>query len=141
MENRMKVLLKTALGIAAGTMFLTQSVSGQSADIPRPEQGVPDLQGTYTYRTLTPLNRPVELADKETLTEEEAQEWQAYENRRQNRDLIIDSVGGAGYPPGVISYNEFWYERGKETTHPMAECRLPMIPDKCELGGVVKSEG
>ena len=148
MENRMKVLLKTALGIVAGTMFLTQSVSGQSADIPRTEHGVPDLQGTYTYRTLTPLNRPVELADKETLTEEEAQEWQAYENRRQNRDLIIDSVGGAGYPPGVISYNEFWYERGKETIadrrtsliYDPPDGRMPAANDSGQMRARVRSE-
>lgn len=84
-------------------------------EIPRTEYGHPNFQGTYTYRTLTPLNRPPELADKATLTVDEAKEWEAFENRRQNRDLIVDSVGGAGYPPGVISYNEFWYERGIET--------------------------
>jgi hypothetical protein len=84
-------------------------------EVPRTEYGHPDLQGTYTYRTLTPLNRPPELADKATLTVEEAKEWETFENRRQNRDLIVDTVGGAGYPPGVISYNEFWYERGIET--------------------------
>ena len=89
----------------------------QSNDIPRTEYGHPDLQGTYTFRTLTPLNRPAELEHLEVLTEEQAAEWEAYENRRQNRDLIIDSVGGAGYPPGVISYNEFWYERGSETIY------------------------
>ncbi len=87
----------------------------ESGGFARTEHGHPDLQGTYTYRTLTPLNRPAELLGREVLSEEEAAEWEAFENRRQNRDLIIDSVGGAGYPPGVISYNEFWYERGVET--------------------------
>lgn len=101
-------------------------VNVQAQEMPRTEHGVPDLQGTYTFRTITPLQRPPELADKETLTEEEAAEWEAYENRRQNRDLIIDSVGGAGYPPGVISYNEFWYERGKET---VADRRTSLIFD------------
>ncbi|MEX0963114.1 MAG: hypothetical protein WDZ52_03605 [Pseudohongiellaceae bacterium] len=62
--------------------------------------------------TLTPLNRPAELADKATLTAQEVAEWEQFELRRQNRDLIIDSVGGAGYPPGVISYKNFWHERG-----------------------------
>lgn len=102
-------------------------VFGTQAQEPRlTEHGVPDLQGTYTFRTITPLQRPPELAGKETLTPEEAEEWEAYENRRQNRDLIIDSVGGAGYPPGVISYNEFWYERGKET---VADRRTSLIYD------------
>ena len=110
-----------ALSLAAAPALLAQSSS-----IPRTEHGVPDFQGTYTFRTLTPLNRPPELADKATLTEEEAAEWAAFENRRQNRDLIIDSVGGAGYPPGVISYNEFWYERGVET---IADRRTSLVYD------------
>ncbi|MGI9251002.1 MAG: hypothetical protein ACR2PR_07365 [Pseudohongiellaceae bacterium] len=101
-------------------------VAAQAADIPRTEHGHPDFQGTYTFRTITPLNRPPELVDKEYLTPEEAEEWEAFENRRQNRDLIVDSVGGAGYPPGVISYNEFWYERGDKT---IASRRTSLIYD------------
>ena len=58
--------------------------------------------------------------------EEAAAEWEEFENQRQNRDLIVDSVGGAGYPPGVISYNEFWYERGSET---IASRRTSLIYD------------
>ena len=103
------------IALVATPIIWSQSTESQSSDLPRTEYGQPNFQGTYTFRTLTPLNRPVELADKATLTQEEAKEWEAFENQRQNRDLIIDSVGGAGYPPGVISYNEFWYERGNET--------------------------
>lgn len=48
-------------------------------------------------------------------------------------------MGGAGYPPGVISYNEFWYERGKEA---IASRRTSLaydppngrIPDLNEIG-------
>ena len=116
----------TALSLAIVSLLIAPALMAQSSDIPRTEYGVPDFQGTYTYRTLTPLNRPRELVDKEVLTREEAIEWQAFENRRQNRDLIIDSVGGAGYPPGVISYNNFWYERGIET---IADRRTSLIYD------------
>ena len=119
-----QILIK-ALGVFCAVLISGVSLA-QSADIPRTEYGHPDLQGTYTFRTITPLNRPPELAAKEVLTEEEAAEWEAFENRRQNRDLIIDSVGGAGYPPGVISYNEFWYERGNET---IADRRTSLIYD------------
>lgn len=117
--------LATLLALVFGS-FLSSAISAQTNDIPRTASGVPDMQGIYTYRTLTPLNRPAELAEKEVLTAQEAEEWQAYENRRQNRDLIIDSVGGAGYPPGVISYNEFWYERGVET---IADRRTSLVYD------------
>ncbi|MCH7816141.1 MAG: hypothetical protein IIC60_06185 [Proteobacteria bacterium] len=116
----------TALGLAVVSLLVVPALIAQSTDFPRTEYGVPDIQGTYTYRTLTPLNRPRELADRATLTQEQAIEWQKFENRRQNRDLIIDSVGGAGYPPGVISYNNFWYERGIET---VADRRTSLIYD------------
>ena len=122
MHNR--ALSKLCLALVG--ILVVPLVSAQTGEFPRTEYGDPDLQGTYTFRTLTPLTRPRELADKATLTEAEAIEWQAYENRRLNRDLIIDSVGGAGYPPGVISYNEFWYERGIET---IADRRTSLIYD------------
>ena len=90
------------------------SAQADSTSIPRMPWGHPDFQGFFTYRTITPLQRPTELGDKAVLTPEEAAEWAAKENLRQNRDLIDDKKGGAGYAPGVISYNEFWYERGDD---------------------------
>ena len=103
------------------------AVSQPSAyEPPRTPDGHPDLQGTFTFRTLTPMQRPTELGERAVLTEEEAAEWAVFENRRQNRDLIIDSVGGAQYPPGVISYNEFWYERGDDT---VVDRRTSLIVD------------
>ena len=89
---------------------------------PRTADGVPDIQGIFTFRTITPLQRPQELAGKETLDAKEAAEFEEYRNRRQNRDLYNPEEGApwAGYAPnaegGVLSYNEFWYERGKELT-------------------------
>ena len=126
MNTRTSAQMLAGLTLGTAALLLGQAGFAQSGDVPRTEHGHPDLQGTYTYRTLTPLNRPVELADREVLTAEEAEEWQAFENRRQNRDLIIDSVGGAGYPPGVISYNEFWYERGVEA---VSDRRTSLIYD------------
>lgn len=114
MTDRARSTLALALFLST-PLVMSPMVLAQDSEVPRTAYGHPDFQGTYTFRTITPLQRPTELANKEVLTPEEAEEWEAYENRRQNRDLIIDSVGGAGYPPGVISYNEFWYERGSET--------------------------
>ena len=122
MNNRIHVKLILALA----SLLVTPVISAQDDSFPRTEYGQPDLQGTYTFRTLTPLNRPRELEDFEVLTADQAKEWAAFENRRQNRDLIIDSVGGAGYPPGVISYNNFWYERGIQT---VADRRTSLIYD------------
>ena len=82
------------LSIALGGLIVVPIASAQSSDTPLTEFGHPDLQGVYTYRTITPLNRPRELEHLETLTPEQAVEWEEFELRRQNRDLIIDSVGG-----------------------------------------------
>jgi len=119
-----RILAKPILALAS--IMVAPLISAQSDGFPRTEYGQPDLQGTYTFRTLTPMNRPRELEDFEVLTAEQAKEWEEFENRRQNRDLIIDSVGGAGYPPGVISYNNFWYERGVQT---VADRRTSLIYD------------
>lgn len=123
MNNR--ALSKLSLSLATALVVFGASYA-QDTDFPRTEYGHPDLQGTYTFRTITPLQRPRELERFETLTPEQAAEWEEFELRRQNRDLIIDSVGGAGYPPGVISYNNFWYERGENT---VADRRTSLIYD------------
>src|SRR5262249_19011685 len=82
---------------------------------PRTLDGQPDLQGVWSFATVTPLQRPSSLADKEVLGEEEAATFAAAQIRRQNRDLIDPKKGGANYPPeskgGVVPYNEFWYDR------------------------------
>ena len=98
--------------------------AGQSAawTPPRTPDGKPDIQGSFTFSTITPLQRPQALAGKDTLSPEEAAEFEASENKRLNRDLFDPEKGApsAGYAPraqgGVLSYNEFWYERGSRLT-------------------------
>jgi hypothetical protein len=81
-----------------------------------------NLAGNYSFSTVTPLQRPEALATKATLTDEEAAAFEADENKRLNRDLFDPEKGqpSAGYAPraqgGVLSYNEFWYERGSKLT-------------------------
>ena len=80
-------------------------------------QGQPlvDLEGVWDFSTITPLERPSGLGDKQTFTDAEAAAFEREENLRQNRDLIDAKKGGGQYLPGsVIPYNEFWYERGSK---------------------------
>ena len=92
--------------------------------------GQPDVSGTFTFRTLTPFQRPQQFEGRETLSAEAAA-FEASE-RRQNRDLFDPETGApnAGYQPraegGVLSYNEFWYERGIELT---SDKRTSLIVD------------
>ena len=86
----------------------------------RTPDGQPDVSGTFTFRTLTPFQRPSQFEGLENLTPEEAAAFEAAERTRLNRDLFDPETGAAGYRPrsegGVLSYNEFWYERGIELT-------------------------
>jgi len=93
----------------------------------RTRDGRPDLQGVWDYRTITPLERPTALGDRQFFTDEEAANFEQQENRRQNRDLIDSAKGGVQYPPGgVVPYNEFWYDRGDKVT---ASQRTSLIVD------------
>src|SRR5579863_613054 len=71
---------------------------------PRTPDGQPDLQGFWNNTTLTPLERPIELAGKQVLTEQEAVE---YQRRVQEQ---ADAT-----PPGVIgrALGGYWFERGE----------------------------
>jgi hypothetical protein len=109
------VLLTFALLIAA------PAAAQDDAQMRRPH-GDPDISGTFTFRTLTPFQRPEQFAELETLDAETAASFEASERTRQNRDLFDPESGArsAGYQPraegGVLSYNEFWYERGVDLT-------------------------
>ena len=119
----------TAMLVLAGQPVLAQSGDGMPM---RTVDGHPDISGTFTFRTLTPMQRPAQFADQETLSPEEAAAFEASERTRQNRDLFDPESGqpSAGYQPraagGVLSYNEFWYERGIELT---SDKRTSLIVD------------
>ena len=51
-----------------------------------------DLQGIWSNATITPLERPVDLADKQTLTAEEAA---AYEKQMVDRNHVDHRSGNA----------------------------------------------
>lgn len=60
-------------------------------DIPRLANGRPDIQGTWDFRTITPFQRPEDLADKEVLTAAEATAFEDAENERRDRDNFTDT--------------------------------------------------
>jgi len=118
MRNRLLVIAWLTVVLTP----LTAAAQGKASTPPRTPDGKPNLAGIYSFSTITPLQRPSTLAGKAALSDEEAAEFEAAENTRLNRDLF-DPVKGqpsAGYAPraegGVLSYNEFWYERGSRLT-------------------------
>ena len=69
---------------------------------PRTAWGDPDLQGTWTNTTTTPLERPDDLADREVLTDEEWAARNAVSGLSDDRPF--DTVG---------FYNDYWLEQGQ----------------------------
>ena len=113
-------LFTLAVVLAFGAPVLAQP---EDPTVPmRRPHGDPDISGIFTFRTLTPFQRPQQFAERETLDPETAAAFEASERTRQNRDLFdpVEGARSAGYAPraegGVLSYNEFWYERGVDLT-------------------------
>ena len=128
-----KLGLATFLMLTIAFVLVPQSAMAQSGDRTMPMRtpdGQPDVSGIFTFRTLTPFQRPGQFEGRENLSAEEAAVFEASERRRQNRDLFDPETGASGYAPrsegGVLSYNEFWYERGIELT---ADKRTALVID------------
>jgi hypothetical protein len=71
----------------------------------RTPDGQPDLQGIWTNPTITPFERPVELAGKAYLTEQEAAE-------QEKRAAAQNSEDAPARPGDVGAYNRFWFDSG-----------------------------
>ena len=92
----------------------------QAVDGPRTPDGRPDLSGVWDFRTVTPLERPAELAEKEFFTEEEAAAFASQRVRESNVDLNRATtatgrkvVNGTTETVDLASaYNNFWWDRG-----------------------------
>ncbi|MDP6582186.1 MAG: hypothetical protein QF681_16155 [Vicinamibacterales bacterium] len=102
-----------ASSVIALVVLAPVAAAGQGA--PRTPWGDPDLQGTYTNKTTTPLERPDNLADREFLTEEEVAERERAAVERNERLLLRPAekttVGG-----NVGAYNNFWLDGGTRPT-------------------------
>ena len=135
MSNASRYGLLTLVCVALSTPAMGQST-------PRTAHGDPDIQGLFTFRTLTPLQRPVIdagasalLAGRESLTAEQAAEYEASRRRELNRDAQDLTVRAPGVryqslaEGGVGGYNEFWYERGIELTRDKRTSLIVDPPD------------
>jgi hypothetical protein len=84
-----------------------KSAAAKTRAIPRTADGRPDLQGTWSTATVTPLERPKELGDKAVLTDEEAGDFAKRTVAQRNTDNR-----GEGVRDVTSAYNDHWYDRG-----------------------------
>lgn len=100
---------------------------------PRTADGHPSLQGMWTNNTITPLERPPELADRQFLTQEEQMAMElAVAAATAEADLPSDP----NRPPPTKdqidledSYNAFWFDDGTKVAIYNGERRTSLVVD------------
>jgi hypothetical protein len=93
------------------------------AALPLAAQVSRNLEGVWTSATITPLERPADLANKQFFTKEEAVQWTRQFLQTNNRDR---RDGPAQVDVGR-AYNEFWFSRG-DTVVPTLRTSLIIDP-------------
>jgi hypothetical protein len=104
----------------------SKASTSATGTVPRPPDRHPNLQGTWNRATLTPMERPAAFAGRVTVSEAEAKDFA----RKNISDNGMDgAVAGTGPYNRVISYNDFWIDRGTMLTRINGEYRTSLIVD------------
>jgi len=99
-----RIIASPVIVLAAVVLAFPLMVDAQ--DMPRTTWGDPDLNGVWDFRTLTPFERPEELAEQEFFTQEEAAAFEA--NRLAELAARDDQE-----PTDIVgNYNQFWFDPG-----------------------------
>jgi hypothetical protein len=80
--------------------------TAQAKPLPRTPWGHPDLQGTWDYKTITPLERPAQYGDRQYLTDEEIKTLEARAARR------LDEAPEDDAPAGTV-HAAYWTDPGR----------------------------
>jgi hypothetical protein len=106
----MRHLSRRACVIAGIVLFAVASLAAQSKKptVPRTADGRPDLQGLWDFAQLTPLERPSEFANKDSITEEEAEEFA----QKRIETTHKDKRDGGAAADVERAYNDFWWDFG-----------------------------
>ena len=86
----------TVIAVLSLAPVLAAAQSTNTTALPRTPWGQPDLQGVWDFRTITPLERPSDLAGKPVLTDEEAARFGC----REGDDTGIACSGRSTQRPG-----------------------------------------
>ena len=102
----MTIRISAAMFVAASLVLLAPAPAAAQAgeSSPRTPWGHPDLQGTWSNSTTTPMERPEDLAGREFLTEEERAE--------RNVGSGISAEEQSDFMP-TGAYNDYWLEKGE----------------------------
>lgn len=135
---KIKILMKTPLsvvGIAATLLLTPTQLLAQDWEIPRTASGMPDLQGVWTNKTLTPLSRPAELGETLILSEQTVERMVTDNESYLNAEYSASNPNreaGAGAQAGDDGdtndgYNEFWKDVGTDILRINGEFRSSIL--------------
>ncbi|SVD35045.1 uncharacterized protein METZ01_LOCUS387899, partial [marine metagenome] len=100
----------TVVAVAVALTFLGGPMLVEGQELSRTPWGDPDLNGVWDFRTLTPFERPEDLAEQEFFTEEEAAQFEA--NRLAEFEIRDDQE-----PADIVgNYNQFWFDPGDQVS-------------------------
>src|SRR5580658_6968990 len=99
--------------------------SKPATTLPRTPDGRPNLEGIWTNNTLTPLERPIDLRDTPTLTEQAAAAYEKQVVTGRNRDR---RDGDAEVDVGR-AYNELFFDQGARLARIGGTIRSSIIVD------------
>jgi hypothetical protein len=112
--------LSAVVAVALSSVWLPQTAMSQGPSSPEKHKQTTtsstqptsirksDLQGLWDFSSITPLERPRDLAGKEFLTEAEAADWARKTLERES----LDKRDGNNANNLNRGYNEYWLERG-----------------------------
>ena len=123
MDHRYSGLALVFVATAIASLVMVLPAAGQALRVDdanatepawtgaRTPWGVPDLQGIWDFRTITPLQRPDDLADKSVFTLEEAAEYEAARVASLHKDQRVED-GLTPETDVANAYNHFWWDYG-----------------------------
>ena len=87
MKHRFSASTAALVVALVGALPAPAQVAGPKKwTVPRTADGQPDLQGIWSNATITPFERPKELAGKEFFSEQEAADYEKRIVKESNRD-------------------------------------------------------
>ena len=130
-----------AAGLLAQSPVAAPQAPAKAATAPAPyvpartAWGDPDLQGVYTFATLTPFQRPAALATKDKLTEEEQKALEQKLKEKQAENIATNEH---------FSYNALWFasDQGRPTgrTSIIVDPENGRLPPLTPLGEKLRAE-
>ena len=118
------------LALSLVTVAQTQGVFS----VPRTEWGTPDLQGTWSVATQTVLERPDRYNGRLVISSEEAMQFEAMVDARNEASNAASDPDREAPRPGVNvgGYNNFWMDPGNRLAVINGEIRSSLVVDPAD---------